>query len=91
MFIGAWLGSAGLNAFMNYMQGKPVSDRYLLEGTVVALDHILTGTPILASPEQAQAHRERISASDDDGMRSLTEIGRFGRLLPRQDRDDDEK
>lgn len=90
MFIATWLGKAGLNFFMDYMQGKPVSDRYLLEGTVLSLDHVLTGTPVTASPEQAQAHREKISASDYSGMQSLSQIGRAGRLLPDQDRNDEE-
>ena len=88
-FIGAWLGAAGLNAFMKYVNGKPVGERYLLEGTVVALDHALTRTPVLASPEQAQAHRKRIKAEDYAGPREIWELARPGRLLPPADDDED--
>ena len=88
-FIMAWLGAAGLNAFMKYMNGKPAGQRYLLEGTVVALDHALTRTPVLASPEQAQTHTQRINAEDYAGPRALWELARPARFLPKGDDDED--
>jgi len=89
-FISAWLGSAALEVFMNYMKTKPVGRRYLLEGTIVSLDHILTGTPVLASPEQAARHRQTVSAQDYSGASRLWQSTRSGRFLPRADEEEEQ-
>ncbi len=75
---------------MKFMKGKPVSDRYLLEGTIVALDHVLTGTPIFASPQQAQQHQQQINSANYSGPKALYQpIARTLRLHPRH-QDDEE-
>ena len=90
ILISAWLGAVGVNAFIEYMKGKPVGERYLLEGTVVALDHVLTRTPVLASPEQARAHRAKINAEDYAGPRELWELARPARFIPKVDDEDED-
>lgn len=83
-----WLGIRGLQAFMHYTQNKGYSQRYLLEGTVFALDHVLSGTPILASPEQATRHTELVSAANYAGPKHIWELARPIRAVQTQEEDE---
>ena len=75
-FLTAWLGSAAVGKMMDYMKDKPIGKRYLLEGTVVSMSHVLTGDPIFASPEQAGGLvRDSVRGK---GLRGLRHCGRFG-------------
>ena len=73
---------------MHYTQNKGYSQRYLLEGTVFALDHVLSGTPILASPEQATRHTEQVSAANYAGPKHIWELARPIRAVQTQEEDE---
>ena len=88
-FLTAWLGNTAMQMVMNHMQENGIGQRYLLEGTVMALDHVLTDTPVFASPKQARQHREQINAADYTGPRHLWHFLRLQRYLPRQQEDEE--
>ena len=79
-FLTAWLGSAAVGKMMDYLKDRPIGKRYLLEGTVVSMGHLLTGDPIFATPEQAQRSRARVrggqAAVRPSTLRAIRRLGR---------------
>ena len=57
MGAGAWLGDLGANNIRAFMADKPISKRYLLEGTIIEMDRIARGT---AQTGQGSRIQERV-------------------------------
>lgn len=88
-FLTAWLGSGAVGKLMEFLQDKPIGKRYLLEGTVVSMGHVLTGDPVFASPEVAAESRAKQRAGRGVARPStLRAIRRLGRR--RRDDEDEE-
>ena len=79
-FLTAWLGSAAVGKMMDYMKDRPVGKRYLLEGTVVSMAHVLTGDPMFASPDVAARSRAKVrggrSVARPSTLRAIRRLGR---------------
>ena len=78
-FLTAWLGTAAVGVMMNYMRDKPMGQRYLLEGTAVAMEHVLTGDPIFASPAEHATHKRKYARGEGIKRSNIRMFRRLGR------------
>ena len=88
-FITAWLTTAGFNVFMEYMKDTGFGRRYLLEGTVAAMSHVLTGDPIFASADQHREHLRKVEQGVGVRPSRIRQARRLARVSDR-DREKEE-